>query len=140
MSDVQAFVVHHVDQTTKPITVTSYLTRNWEVRVSDNQMHFVGKFYNLDGQITQVISQRAGQVIEVKLGGQRDGELLQEAEDKARVNQLAAHLIGLTEKFIETNLSHEFKEILKRTPTTVTEMGELMVKGLNKALDKLGKG
>lgn len=140
MSDKPAFVVHHIDQTTMPITTTSYLTRNWEVRVSDNQMHFVGTFHNLNGGVTQVVSQRGGQVIEVKLAGQRDEELLQEAEDKARVNQLAEHLIGLTEKFIDSNLSHEFKEILSRTPSTVAEMGDLMAKGLKKALDKLGKG
>ena len=118
-----------------------YFTRNWTISVSENRLHLHGDFVTIDGGLWATeLYQQAGMSFSVKLGGQRDNELMQEAEDKQRVKKLSDHLIGLTEKFIETNLSHEFKEILKRTPTTVTEMGDLMVKGLNKALNKLGKG
>ena len=135
------FIINHIDRRPNG-GIVGYYARNWTVSVSDNQMHFHGEFVCIEhrGVWKQTLSQQVGTIFEVKLGGERDGELMQEAEDTQRVKKLSAHLIGLTEKFIETNLSYEFKEILKRTPTTVTEMGDLMVKGLNKALEKLGKG
>lgn len=103
---------------------------------------FHGDFVNIVGldEWVSSISQRLGTTFEVKLGGQRDEELMQEAEDVRRIARLAEQLVGLTEKFVESNLSHEFKEILKRTPDTVTTISNLLSKGINKALDKLGKG
>lgn len=135
------FIISHIDRQLEGVSI-GYYARNWQVSVSDNQMHFHGDFVCIAHRDIwkHTLSQKVGTIFEVKLGGQRDEELMQEAEDKLRVKKLSDHLIGLTEKFIESNLSHEFKEILKRTPTTVTEMGELMAKGLNKALEKLGKG
>lgn len=136
------FVIHHKDQTVMPVKTVTYFTRNWIVRVGDNQMHFHGDFVNINGfeEWTTCISQRAGTTFEVTLGGQRDAELMQEAEDVRRIARLAEQLVGLTERFVESNLSHEFKEILKRTPDTVNTISSLLARGVNKALEKLGKG
>lgn len=100
------FIVTLADQTTCPPDVTTYMTRNWEVRVDNNQMHFIGDFVRstaAGNEWSAIVSQRAGWVITVRLGGQRDGELMQEAEDHKRVERLSAHLAGLTEKLIDSN-------------------------------------
>lgn len=135
------FVINHIDRHPEGEKV-GYYARNWTVSVSDNQMHFHGDFVCINHREIwkHTLSQRVGTTFEVKLGGERDEELMQEAEDIQRIAQLAQHLIGLTEKFVDSNLSHEFKEILNRTPATVSTIGSLLTKGINKALDKLGKG
>lgn len=143
MSEKPVFVVTITDYEGGSRCDTSYYTRNWTVGTADdNQLHFLGSFVNVNDRNDWEtrLSRQCGKSFNVALGGERDEELMQEAEDYLRVKKLSDHLVGLTEKFIESNLSHEFREILKRTPTTVTEIGELMAKGLNKALDKLGKG
>lgn len=33
------FVVHHIDRNQVPAVTITYFTRNWNVRVGDNQMH-----------------------------------------------------------------------------------------------------
>ena len=142
MIDKPTFIITMTDYTDGHRHDVAYYTRNWSVTTSENQLHFHGTFVNVrdyNDRPTQ-LSRQCGKSFTVGLGGERDGELMQEAEDKQRINTLADHLVGLTEKFIESNLSHEFKEILSRTPTTIATMGELMAKGLNRALEKMGKG
>jgi len=142
MTEQPTFVITVTDYTDGLRRDVAYYARNWTMTTTPNQLHLVGEFVNVNdrNEWQTKLSRQCGKSFNIALGGQRDAELLQEAEDYRRVQKLSDHLIGLTEKFIESNLSHEFKEILKRTPTTVSEMGELMAKGLNKALEKLGKG
>lgn len=143
MSSKPVFVVTHTDQTKVPATMTSYFCRNWTMTVSDNQMQWHGDFLPLhvpNPEWVGAISAQVGTVFQVKLGGQRDEEIMQEAEDFRRIDKLAAHLVGLTETLIDKHLPQEFKMILERTPDVARTLGGLMNDGIKKALDKMGKG
>lgn len=140
---IPVFIVDHIDRTKTPHVTTSYFTRNWTVTVSDNQMHWEGDFLPLhvsNPVWLNQISQTSGTVFQVHRGGERDEQIMSEAEDHKRIERLAAHLIGFTENFIDKHLPEEFKQILERTPDVARQVSDLLDKGIKKALDKMGKG
>ena len=72
------------------------------------------------------------------------GSVLEAVYISARVHRevlaSADKLKGLAESFINDHLSPEVKEILKRAPEDAEAASALLMKGINSALEKLGKG
>lgn len=121
-----------------------YLGRNWSMHTGIDGLILTGDFVYYTGAENRtggwVASLNGTDGFHVLLATESQVKLMTKAEDTARVQRLAGHLIGLTETLIDKHLPEEFKQILERTPEVVNTLRDLMSDGVNKALEKLGKG
>lgn len=138
MSDKQAFVI-------TTASCRKFLTRNYTMRTNEQgALELAGDFVYFDNEFKTTggwaKTLPADNGFHTWPATDDEIALLISAEDKARVENLAAHLIGLTENLIDKHLPQEFKTILLRTPEVIGTLTGLMHDGIRNALDNLGKG